>query len=483
MEHLEEDEVVVLEPVSPTAQYFTSSVLSVSNIGVMELENPLSESQAISLLKTLFLPISPRFSSIVVEINGKKRWKRVEVKLEEHISVPIIPSNLSTESYEKYLDGYISKLALERLSQDKPLWELHILNYPTRNNNAACNLIFKLHHALGDGFSLMSAILSCLRRADNPSLPLTFPSRQRSQQMSDESFLSRTISSVFNTLSDIWRSTVGEDDISPIRSGNGIEFQPITVATMTFSLDQIKSIKSKLGVTVNDVLAGMIFLGTRLYMQEINRSSSKARGTAVVLLNTRMMGKYTSIQEMMKPDSKMPWGNHFTFLHVPIPNLSLPEDHDHDFPADQYSNALDFVWEAQKIITRKRSSLAIYLTCRFLEFLNKFGGHEAAARYIHSTLKNTSMMISNLIGPVEQMALANNPVKGMYFLVFGSPEGLDVTIVSYMGKVRVAFKMEKGLIEPQKFKSCMQNAFEMIRKASDEYPIPTQKNSKTIKHL
>lgn len=47
---------------------------------------------------------------------------------------------------------------------------------------------------------------------------------------------------------------------------------------------------------------------------------------------------------------------------------------------------------------------------------------QAAARYIHSTLKNTSMMMSNLIGPVEQMALANNPVKGMYFLVFGSPE-------------------------------------------------------------
>lgn len=46
-------------------------------------------------------------------------------------------------------------------------------------------------------------------------------------------------------------------------------------------------------------------------------------------------------------------------------------------------------------------------------------------------------------------------------------QGLDVTIVSYMGKVRVAFKMEKGLIDPQKFKSCMENAFEMILKASD----------------
>ncbi|KAL6269407.1 hypothetical protein ACE6H2_026318 [Prunus campanulata] len=362
----------VLEPVSPTGHYFTSSVLSVSNLAV--------------------------------ENNGKKRWKKVEVKVEDHVNIPIFPPSLSPEAYDKYLDDYISKLAVERLSPEKPLWEFHIIKYPT--SNAAGNVIIKLHHALGDGFSLMSALLSCLQRADDPRLPLTFPSRQRSQPKT-ESFVTKTI---------------------------------------------------------NDVLTGMIFLGTRLYMQQIDKSSSKARGTAVVLLNTRMMGDYTSIQEMIKPNSKMPWGNHFTFLHVPIPNLFLPEDDHHH----EYSNiALEFVSKAQKIISTKRNSLAIYLTSRFLEILNRFGGHEAAAKYIRSTLQNSSMVISNMIGPVEQMALGNHPIKGLFFLVLGSPEGLDVTIVSYMGKVRVAFKMEKGLIDPQKFKSCMENAFEMILKASD----------------
>jgi predicted peroxiredoxin len=45
-------------------------------------------------------------------------------------------------------------------------------------------------------------------------------------------------------------------------------------------------------------------------------------------------------------------------------------------------------------------------------------------------------------------------------------QGLDVTMVSYMGKVRVAFKMEKGFIDPQKFNSCMETAYEMILEAS-----------------
>jgi len=46
---------------------------------------------------------------------------------------------------------------------------------------------------------------------------------------------------------------------------------------------------------------------------------------------------------------------------------------------------------------------------------------QAAAKYLYSTLRNSSTTISNMIGPVEQMALANIPVKGFYFMVAGSP--------------------------------------------------------------
>ncbi|XP_050366074.1 wax ester synthase/diacylglycerol acyltransferase 2-like [Argentina anserina] len=451
-----------LQPVSPTGQYFSSPVLSVSNLGVMETEVPIDESPTMSMLKNVFLPISPRFSSIMVERRGKKQWKRVEVNLEDHVNIPVFPSGLSPASYDKYFDDYISKLAVERLPQHKPLWEIHIIKYPT--TTAAGTIIFKLHQALGDGFSMMGALLSCLQRADNPSLPLTFPSRRRSQSRNNKNgnFVTKVLSSVSNTISDFFNSNMEEDDQTPIRSGNdGIEFKPIAVSTMTIPLDRLKLIKNRLGVTINDVLAAMIFLGTRLYMPDINKSSSEARGTAVVLLNTRMMGNYTSVQEMTKPNSKLPWGNHISLLQVPIPKLLTNGE-------EQIDNALDFVWKAHNIIRSKRHSWGIHLTAGFLEILNKFGGHESAARYIRNSLKKSSMIISNLIGPVEQMSVANHPVQGFYFLVFGSPEGLDVTIVSYMEKVRIAFKMEKGLIDPPKFKSFMEKSFDMILKASEK---------------
>ncbi|CAB4320033.1 unnamed protein product [Prunus armeniaca] len=42
----------VLEPVSPTGHYFTSSVLSVSNLAVLETEIPFDESQTMSLVQS-----------------------------------------------------------------------------------------------------------------------------------------------------------------------------------------------------------------------------------------------------------------------------------------------------------------------------------------------------------------------------------------------------------------------------------------------
>ncbi|KAH0983390.1 hypothetical protein GBA52_010567 [Prunus armeniaca] len=438
-----------LEPVSPNGQYFSSDVITLSVLAVLEFEIPIDiESQTMSLLKN-------------VENDGKKEWKRVEVKLEDHVNIPIFPSNLSPESYDEYLEEYLSKLSTERYPQGKPLWEVHVIKYPT--SNAAGNVIFKFHHALGDGYSLMGALISTLQRADNPSLPLTFPSRQLSESKKRENFfVTKIFSSACNTISDIWwgiSKTLKEDDLTPIKSSNdAIEFRPSTIATMTFSLDQLKSIKNKLGVTLNDVLTGMIFFGTRLYMQEIYQSSSTADCTAMVLLNTRIMGDYMPIEEMIKPNSKMPWGNRFTFLQVPIPKLT------------ELSNADDFIRNTHKMIKKKRNSLAVYFTSRLLEIVNKFGSHEASSRYIHRTLKNSSMVISNMIGPVEQMSLANHPIKGFYFLVPGLPQGFDITIVSYMGKVRLAFKMEKGIIDPQKLKSCMENALDIIVKDSNKNP-------------
>ena len=196
--------------------------------------------------------------------NGERKWKQIEVKLEEHVKIPIFPTdkNSSLSLYDEYLDEYMSTIAREHLPESRPLWEIHIIKYPT--SNAAGTLVFKLHHALGDGYSLMGALLSCLQSADNPSLPLMFPSRQRAQPLlsnSGESILKRlpaVFSSAFNTISDfgwsIFKSSLLEDEQTPIRSGDeDRKLRHVTISDVSFFLDHIKEVKSKLGV-VSSVL-------------------------------------------------------------------------------------------------------------------------------------------------------------------------------------------------------------------------------------
>lgn len=398
--------------------------------------------------------------SQVEDVDGKnKLWKRVEVKLEDHIHVPVFPSEMSLESYDNYLDEYITKIAAETFPQCRPLWEVHFFKYPT--SQAAEHIIFKIHHAIGDGYSLMGALLSCLQNAHNPSLPITFPSLKGSNSETGGllprvfEFVPEVLSSVFYTAwdfsSSIFKGSGVEDDRTPIRSGiDGVEFRPMSVSTLTLSIEEMKLIKNKLGVTINDVLAGTIFLGTRMYMQEMNNEkSSNQNCTALVLLNTRLAASYKSVQEMLVEMNKS-WGNQFGFLPVSVPK------------SNELSKPLDFVWEAHNIIKRHRSSSAWYLTSRLWDILKKFRGPEAGARHIHSTLKNSSMAITNMIGPIEQMALANHPIEGIYFMVVGSPQSLIISAMSYMGKLRIVLGAEKGYINSNKLKACMKDAFQLI---------------------
>ncbi|KAK4368948.1 hypothetical protein RND71_012740 [Anisodus tanguticus] len=459
------------EPASPSSQYLNSSNLSLSVIAVLESKIPIEfeEPLPINLLKDVFVPINPRFSSIMVTgKNGTRKWKRVEVNYQDHIKISIFPTQKPLNFYDECLSTYISNLATEQFPQNRPLWEIHIFKYPT--SDAAGSIIFKLHHSLGDGYSLMGALLSCLQRVDDPSLPLTFPSRQRSNLTNsnkNRGFI-RTFKSVprffkgiVNTVYDFgWstlKSTLVEDDRTAIRSGdNGVEFRPIVLVTKTFSLDSLKQIKASLNVTINDVITGIVVYGTRLYMQEVKQESCNGKFTALVLFNTRALGSYQSVSDMIRPNSDMPWGNHFTFLPVSIPKLTNLAD----------NNPLAFVQKAHRIIDRKRNSGSVWLTSKLLDFLRKLRGPEATARFIHGTLKNTSMALTNLIGPVEEMALANHPIEGLYFVVTGAPQSYSVTIVSYVDKLRIAIVVEKDFIDPNKLKSCIDFAYDSIFKAA-----------------
>ncbi|KAL3848837.1 hypothetical protein ACJIZ3_010719 [Penstemon smallii] len=466
-----------LEPMSPTAQYLKSSSLSLAIIGVLESETPIDDSMLMPFIKDDFLPLNSRFSSVVVitKNEGTRKWKKVEVNLNDHVKIPIFPSGMSIEYYDKCFTEYLSQIGTQQFPQNKPFWEIHIIKYPTKN--AAGNIIFKLHHSLGDGYSFMSALLSCLKRTENPLLPLSFPSRQSNSRPNNNinrgdgsfgsvsKFLTKLLGTDFGW--NIFMSHLIEDDKSSIRSGgDGVEFRSFVTSTITFSMDQIQEIKSRLQVTINDVITGVIFFGTRIYMQEsrnTNEKSGEEKCTALVLLNTREMGGYKPVKEMIKEDAKMPWGNRLTFLPIPLPKLENP---------------IEIIKKAREKIKKQRKSNTVNVTSQLLQLIGEVRGPEATGNYIHKLLKNASMTISNMIGPVEKMELASHPIKGLYWTLSGPPQSLTITMVSYLKNLRVAITVEKNFIDLDKFKSCIYHAFNEISRAALDSRMSKQQVSK-----
>ncbi|WOG98375.1 hypothetical protein DCAR_0417716 [Daucus carota subsp. sativus] len=454
---LEEGEV----PVSPSGQYLNSDTLSFTILAVLEFEVPVDNLNIIQLIKDMFISTNPRFSSIMIGgRNEVKRWKPVQVQVEDHVKTPEFPPGESPEVYDKCFEEYMSDLAMDPLPQTRPLWEVHVIKNET--SNAAGTVILKLHHALGDGYTLIGLLISTFKKADDPSLPLTFPSLRSSSKLNGNSssifrVVPRILQGIINTITDFGTSILKkEDDRSPIRSANeGVEIGPRNTTTITFSLDTIKQIKSRLNVTVNDVITGIILYGSRMYMEEESFESRNANSSALVVFNTRNIGRYKSVDEMVKPNANKLWGNQFTLSHVPIPKLSH---------IGNSSNPLEFIREVHKTMDRKKKSSAVYMTASLIECVRKFRGPEVAAKLIHGTLKDSSVALSNLIGPVEQMALQNHPVKGFYFTVAGVPVSTGIAVVSYMGKLRVAITSEKGYIDADKFKSSILKAFNIVCK-------------------
>nr|XP_025685742.1 uncharacterized protein LOC112786587 [Arachis hypogaea] len=329
--------------VSPMSSYLNTSALNVFIIVVFELEIPIDESKIMQVLKDVFVPLNKRFSSIMIEDKkGKKQWKQVDVNLKEHIKSPIFAKK-GLKFYDEEFDEYMSNIGGEKLAQDKPLWEVHLIKYPTRKNNAAGTSVVKLHHSLGDGYTLMGSLLSCVKRVDDPSIPITFPSSHATT--SSIKRLPESIFSMFKSASDFgWNILRGSnfivDDQSPIRPENKEFKHGFGISNISLSLDSFKVVKNKLKV--------------------------------------------------------------------------------------------------------------------------------AAAKHVYKTIENSSVSISNVVGPVEQVAFANHPIKGFYFMSIGIPQSVLVTILSYMGNLHIAFGVEKGVIDEHQLLSCFETAKEMIFNAANK---------------
>ncbi|KAL2939374.1 O-acyltransferase WSD1, partial [Bienertia sinuspersici] len=117
----------------------------------------------------------PRFCSLIVRNPNSrdgKLSKNINVNIDDHFFVHYYPTNKSKTKYdidneeeddekEAAINSFLAEISVSTpLDENKPLWEVHVLL------GLKC-VVLRVHHALGDGVSMMSMLSACFGKKND----------------------------------------------------------------------------------------------------------------------------------------------------------------------------------------------------------------------------------------------------------------------------------------------------------------------------
>ncbi|KAL0454241.1 UNVERIFIED_CONTAM: hypothetical protein Slati_0763300 [Sesamum latifolium] len=144
------------QPLSPFGRLFLQPLLNQVINTAVALEFPIDDVEAIKAeVRSSIMLQHPRFCSLMVTDScGREHWRKTQVDVDRHVIVRHRPLSDDIHiSDEDAVNDFIADLSVSSpLPTDKPLWEIHLLL-------AHKTAVFRVHHALGDGISLMSMLL------------------------------------------------------------------------------------------------------------------------------------------------------------------------------------------------------------------------------------------------------------------------------------------------------------------------------------
>ncbi|KAK4384852.1 O-acyltransferase WSD1 [Sesamum angolense] len=400
------------EPASPTARLMQAPSFNLCILALFGYSTKIDVNLFKKCLEQTLLK-HPRFSSLLV-VNDKKpgkcSWRRTKVDLENHVYVPDLDPDM--ENPDEFVEDFTSGLSRIPLDYAKPLWEVHILNVKTSDANSV--VIFKVHHSMGDGVSMISLVLACSKKLSDPeSLPV-MPSKKRKQKQKPNSglvgLMKRLFVSVwiilvviFNTLIDsaLFLATILflKDSKTPIKGGRRVDRAPKRFVHRIVSLDDVKLVKNAMNVSINDVVLGVAEAGLTRYLNRTYDTAQKHRENgAQVMKKTRALPRHLRLRSA--------------------------------------------------VIFNLRPTPAI----------------ETAAAVTSAVFRNTTFGISNVAGPLEEISLFGHPLCYIAPSVHGFPHALIIHCQTYANKLIICLAADENLIpNPHQLCDDLQKSLQIIK--------------------
>ncbi|KAI5568417.1 hypothetical protein BDE02_12G013500 [Populus trichocarpa] len=466
------------EPLSPAARLFHAPQFNCTILTAIGCKTSINPGVIKMGLKQTLMK-HPRFSKkLVIDDNkcgSKSKWESTKVNVENHVTVPNLDPNMN--SPDQFVEDYISNLSTVPLDLSKPLWEMHILNVKTLDAEAIA--VFRIHHSLGDGASLISLLLACSRKTSDPDALPSIPVQQRAGSHFSGGFWGLFFA-MWTVLRMIWNTLVDsvlfvatmlflEDTKTPLKGASGVELKPKRFVHRTVSLDDIKLVKNAMNMTINDAIMGVTQAGLSRYLNrkygdqsEIedgengkkNNIPKSIRLRASVLVNVRPTPGIQTLADLMANESNNPkwgWGNRIGYIILPF-TVGLQDD------------PLEHLRRAKAMIDRKKLSLEATFSFHCAILVIKLFGAKASAAIARRVISNTTLAFSNVVGPLEEISFYGHPVAYIAPSVYGSPHALTIHFQSYCKKMTIVLAVDPDVIpDPHKLCDDLEKSLEIIK--------------------
>ncbi|KAK2425564.1 O-acyltransferase (WSD1) family protein [Trifolium repens] len=436
------------EPLTPAGRLFQQPQMNQVIHCVIGLKNPIDVDLIKTEIEKSVMLQHPRFTSLMVrDHRGVEHWRQTKIDMESHFRVieHRVSEDDDDDDDESAINEYVSDLCtVSQLSMDKPLWEIHILM-------AHKCIIFRIHHSLGDGISLMSMLLAGCRKLQDPQ---SLPSISIPNAKPPPTFWNILVTLFFSfifVIQFVLRCLWIRDRKTAISGGSGVDLWPRKIATASFSLEHMKIVKASVpNATINDVLFAVISSGISRYLdfREPNGLRDGVQLTGLAMVNLRKQPGLQELSNLMKSNSGARWGNKFGMILLPI-----------YYHRSNNSDPLEYLKRAKVMIDRKKQSLESHLSYKIGDFVMSTLGPKFASLLNYRILCNTTFTISNVVGPQEEIMIGGNPVTFLRANNSALPHALVLNMVSYAGKADMQVQVAKDIIpDPQFLAKCFEDA-------------------------
>mmetsp|Transcript_39377 Transcript_39377/g.92848 ORF Transcript_39377/g.92848 Transcript_39377/m.92848 type:complete len:493 (-) Transcript_39377:188-1666(-) len=309
---------------------------------------------------------------------------------------------------------FLIKIYSDVKDVSQPLWRWHVCN---DLKSGQSRVVLNIDHSVCDGISLSY----CFNEMLDPdeSAPPTVVSNPVSRpkpaiKLPKPGLLDRAW----------WTITgIAEGFLSPVLPGDpmsSMKVKDIQVPSKekrfsnskTISLSKVKAIKDKLGVTVNDVLGGVLNMTIQRYLRETEPEKMTAGRSLRINFPINMRAPTRS----MIPE-----------IHNEISTGTVKVGLNH-------TSTVEAIMEHYWLMQEVKNSPAALVQLRLLDLLSRILPYEMLVQLAFILFGKYTMMMSNVPGPLKARPFGGVMCTDLHFFLF-VPIGIYCGMISYDGRM------------------------------------------------